>query len=125
MTQKIIRLREVAFRQQAGRCFYCTFPMLLCSREDTVPGDAPSCLSRLKCTAEHLVPKADGGGTTTSNIVAACQYCNYTRHRSKKPRAYVAYREHVRRRICAGRWHPHEVRTAIRNISPATPVVSF
>jgi hypothetical protein len=126
MKSKIVRLREAAAQRQAGRCFYRTFPMLVGTRETPIAEKAPAFLvSRLKCTAEHLVPKADGGDTTAKNIVAACQYCNRTRHRSKKPRAYGAYQDYVRRRIGGGRWHPHEVRTAIRNHVPGAPAVSF
>ncbi|ANK91536.1 MULTISPECIES: HNH endonuclease [unclassified Rhizobium] len=59
-----------------------------------------------RCTAEHLVAQCDGGGDTEENIVAACQFCNGSRHRKKRPKDAASYASFVRSRIEKGRWHP-------------------
>ncbi|WP_408002845.1 HNH endonuclease [Pseudorhodobacter wandonensis] len=61
-------------------------------------------LKALRCTAEHLHPRSEGGGNTAGNIVAACFYCNTRRHRRKCPLSPEAHREHVRQRMASGRW---------------------
>ncbi|WP_370315223.1 HNH endonuclease signature motif containing protein [Roseivivax marinus] len=58
----------------------------------------------LRCTAEHLQARSDGGKDTFDNIVAACWFCNTRRHNQKVPLEPEAYRQHVRRRMSAGRW---------------------
>lgn len=60
---------------------------------------------RLQCTAEHLVPRSDGGRESATNIVAACAHCNHTRHRQKRPPEPPQYRAQVRRRVALGGWH--------------------
>ncbi|WP_080579593.1 HNH endonuclease [Sinorhizobium fredii] len=59
-----------------------------------------------RCTAEHLVARCDGGRDTEENIVAACHYCNRTRHRPKRPKNAASYAAFVRSRIEKGRWRP-------------------
>ncbi|WP_420228749.1 HNH endonuclease [Rhizobium etli] len=61
---------------------------------------------RFRCTAEHLVAQCDGGRDTEENIVAACQFCNGSRHRKKRPKDAASYASFVRSRIEKGRWHP-------------------
>jgi 5-methylcytosine-specific restriction endonuclease McrA len=41
--------------------------------------------TRFQCTAEHLKARSDGGSNDTNNIVAACYFCNHTRHTRKNP----------------------------------------
>jgi hypothetical protein len=59
----------------------------------------------LKCTAEHLLARVDGGLDTRENIVAACGRCNWTRHKRRRPPAPQAYRVEVTRRTMRGTWH--------------------
>lgn len=108
MPSKIAKLRHQAFVRQDGRCYYCGRPM--CS------GDLEQFAERLNsslrfarrylCTAEHLLSVQDGGKDTAANIVAACAFCNATRHRFKFPPHPEAYRRHVASRIRRGKWHP-------------------
>ncbi|WP_411974196.1 HNH endonuclease [Sinorhizobium kummerowiae] len=60
---------------------------------------------RFRCTAEHLVARCDGGRDVEENVVAACHYCNWTRHRTTRPKDSASYKEHVRSRMKQGRWH--------------------
>ena len=111
LKNRIFRHRDAAAERQAGRCFYCF--VLMCRIN---PSDfAASCglslaqVIRLRCTAEHLIARQDGGGNASSNIVAACWHCNQARHRRKQPPNPLAYRSLVMRRVRAGRWHPNRV----------------
>uniref|UniRef100_UPI003B518B5F HNH endonuclease n=1 Tax=Roseovarius indicus TaxID=540747 RepID=UPI003B518B5F len=87
---------------QKGRCYYCGLPMwdapvATASRQARTP-------KALRCTAEHLLPRSEGGRNTTANIVAACWFCNSRRHKRKHPLPPDAYRRHVRKRMAAGKW---------------------
>jgi len=99
-------LRRKKMIAQRGRCFYCDLPMW---DEDLDPCLPISCRSAglrkiLRCTAEHLHPRTEGGANTTDNIVAACWYCNNSRHRRRQPLSPEAHRAHVQQRMAAGRW---------------------
>ncbi|WP_409527380.1 HNH endonuclease [Rhizobium sp. BK109] len=59
-----------------------------------------------RCTAEHLKARCDGGRDAKENVVAACRYCNGNRHKRKRPKDPVSYRELVRSRMEQGRWRP-------------------
>ena len=108
MAKKLRSRRRAAARQQFNLCFYCSVPMW--------EQDPPSQLlqitksialaDRLRCTVEHLDPRSDGGSDDARNIVAACAFCNQTRHRAKRPLAPNKYRLYVRARMMKGRWHP-------------------
>ncbi len=65
--------RRRAFHRQQGRCYYCDELML----------EPTFCCSNLRCTAEHLIPRSEGGLNTAENIVAACWRCNSRRHRRR------------------------------------------
>jgi len=93
MTSKIVRLRLAAANKQRGLCWYCEVPMR---------ADGP-----LMCTAEHLLPRSEGGRDERDNIVAACRYCNRHRHRRRAQLEPAAHRERVRGRLSAGRWNAH------------------
>lgn len=97
MPKQLLSSRQLAFDRQGGHCFYCGFPMWLSGA-----GHPP----RLRCTAEHLVPRSQGGTDRPGNIVAACAHCNGTRHKRKCPPEPAKYRDDVMRRIKQGRWHP-------------------
>lgn len=107
MSNRIAKLRLDAFQNQNGRCYYCGSPMWLNNQKDFAIQHSISIseATKLKCTAEHLVPRCDGGDNCKRNIVAACLFCNGTRHRIKNPPAPIQYKEHVQRRLNKGKWH--------------------
>lgn len=65
----------------------------------------PSQARLLKSTAEHLFARSNGGTDMPDNIVAACVYCNMTRHKRKVPMEPDQYRKHVRARLAKDAWH--------------------
>ncbi|MGO8493618.1 HNH endonuclease [Rhizobium ruizarguesonis] len=67
-----------------------------------VPGRA---VLLFRCTAEHLQARCDGGLDTEENVVAACQYCNRNRHRTKRPKDAASYASFVQSRLERGRWN--------------------
>jgi HNH endonuclease len=96
MPNQLHKSRQLAFNLQSGRCYYFGVAML-------PPG---TCGPRaIQCTAEHLLPRSEGGSDGPSNVVAACAHCNQTRHKRKVPPAPDAYRAEVRRRLQRGKWH--------------------
>jgi len=106
MPSRIQTRRRQAFQRQHGRCFYCSVAMWLMSPTE-LAGDMAEhpAYARLRCTAEHLVARCDGGGNGSENIVAACAHCNATRHKRKRPPAPSAYRNEVQARVRRGAWH--------------------
>lgn len=62
----------------------------------------------LRCTAEHLIPQADGGPDTPENIAAACAWCNHYRHAGRAHDAPdpLAYKAEVTECMKMGGWHP-------------------
>lgn len=105
MPSKSARLRNKAYSQQLGRCWYCKVPMWLHSPAELSCAPSMRAAADLRCTAEHLVARCDGGLDVESNIVAACFKCNRTRHLRKRPPDPVRYRESVRLRVERGSWH--------------------
>ena len=103
-------LRRRAFEQQRGFCHYCGLPMWQVDEASFAAqyGLSARLARLLRCTAEHLVARCDGGRDERSNIVAACHWCNARRHlgRCKTAPSAEAYRLRVARRAAAGRWHP-------------------
>ncbi len=106
MPSRIQTLRRQAFQRQQGRCFYCSVSMWLTSPSE-LPGAASDSRSyaRLRCTAEHLVARSEGGRNCGGNVVAACAHCNGTRRRRKTPPPPTAYRDDVLARVQRGAWH--------------------
>jgi 5-methylcytosine-specific restriction endonuclease McrA len=108
--------RNFAAQRQNYLCCYCGFPMweadsqAFAERYRLPPGDLP----RLRCTAEHVIPRSTGGSDSGTNIVAACAHCNHTRHKRKNPPAPELYRADVVNRIRRGRWHSPEAHRAFR-----------
>lgn len=103
--------RLIAFIKQNHRCYYCNFPMWLRHQSELLLLiDIKTNLARLQCTAEHLVPRQDGGTNAASNIVAACRFCNQGRHRQLRLLTPQRYRDFVRGRIRKGKWHPSNFR---------------
>lgn len=117
--KKLAKLRQQAFIRQGGRCFYCDSPM--CAGDPEQFAKRYDCsvqfARHLLCTAEHLSAKRDGGEDIVENIVAACMFCNRTRHRFKKALQPEAYRRHVKARLRRGRWHPSVFHTRIVPLS--------
>lgn len=107
--------REHAFFKQRGRCFYCGVDMWLrVPQEITEPFDlAVTTAEMLRCTAEHLQPKASGGSDRRSNIVAACYRCNTVRTITSSPEEH---RDLVQSRMYRGDWHDALVHRVIRNM---------
>ena len=98
--------RDAAFKVQGGRCFYCNLPMWRSSPQELAPlGLRPKTANPLRCTAEHLVAKCDGGGNGGVNISAACWLCNVRRHRRKNPPDPSTYKAFVQRKMAKGTWH--------------------
>jgi HNH endonuclease len=69
-TRRLQKLRLVMADRQGWLCYWCKLPML--------PVDHPD--SRLRCTADHVQPRSEGGQTTAANVVAAHRLCNAGRH---------------------------------------------
>lgn len=115
MSNSISKHRLAAFKRQKGRCYYCGLPMWLKQPRELAARFRISegALSRLRCTAEHLLARKDGGADSGDNIVAACLFCNKTRHRISSQPDPIRYREHVRHRLRAGKWHPRSVRNSV------------
>jgi len=107
MPSSMARFRARAFRSQSGRCFYCSCPMWENSAESFIQMYE---LSRgqampLKCTAEHIKARSDGGADSKRNIVAACGTCNRRRHQRKIARSSAEHLGHVQRAMRRGKWH--------------------
>ena len=111
MPSPIVKPRLDAFRKQAGRCYYCGSLMWLDDKEGFAIKHliSISAAAKFKCTAEHLVARCDGGGNSKLNIVAACLFCNNTRHRMKNAPTPNKYKEHIQRRLNKGKWHPRSL----------------
>jgi 5-methylcytosine-specific restriction endonuclease McrA len=110
------RLRTEAAVRQAHLCYYCDVPMW--DGDSAQParqlGLSHRILRALQCTAEHLIPRSDGGPETAQNIVAACFFCNRMRHKRKSLLTPEQYLSLVRRRLRNGRWHPPPVHKAFK-----------
>lgn len=109
---KLRKVRNNAFLHQSGRCYYCELPMWIDDKEGfaTKHSIPASMAEKLKCTAEHLVARCEGGGNNKSNIVAACFVCNNRRHRFKHPLSPPQYKEHVQKLLNNGNWHKKSLR---------------
>lgn len=106
MPTKLVRHRKSAYIAQSGRCYYCGSPMWDSNLESFSQAHniKSSQAKWLKCTAEHLEARKDGGNDKAQNVVAACLFCNRTRHRRKEDLNPVAYRKLVQKRVRNGRW---------------------
>ena len=60
--------RTLAYQRQAGFCFYCGDKMIPHSKKVRRNPKA--------ATAEHIIPRCDGGVKVWYNIVCACKECN-------------------------------------------------
>ncbi len=107
MSNNIRILRETSMRAQGGRCNYCSQPMWSGDPEPfRRKYGLKSRKSRLfQCTAEHLRARSEGGRNEAGNIVAACLFCNQTRHEANSPLEPRAYGAKIRQRLSKGRWN--------------------
>ena len=111
--KKIPKIRNIRFREQNGLCHYCGQPMwhsempAFCSRY----GVSTRMAKYFQATAEHLVPRSEGGSDTLQNIVAACSFCNSHRHHAKRPLSPEAYGKRVKAQLAKGRWHTFRATT--------------
>lgn len=110
MTKLLVQLRRKAFQLQECKCFYCNLPMCEVNelqKFTALHGLMPKLASQLRCTADHLIARQDGGGDSRENIAAACTWCN-RRHLNRSDNAppFDKYRQRVQRRMAAGVWHP-------------------
>ena len=107
MTNNQAKIRNNKMKSQNGLCYYCFQPMWLtdlysyCNEHKLQKGRA----QQLQCTAEHLTAQSEGGKTNKENIVAACKFCNLTRHKSLNPLPPDKFIEKVKSRIKVGKWH--------------------
>ena len=110
MSQIIPKNRLRAFSKQKGRCYYCKVPMWIGKPDEfaSTYGIRENQVKRFQCTAEHLLARQDGGTDERKNIVAACTFCNSTRHRASKALSHVGYQKKVLRRVRRQKWHPRE-----------------
>jgi hypothetical protein len=93
----LVRSRKAAFLAQRGLCYYCSCRM-------DPPGDSSTSNRHRECTAEHLQARQDGGTDQRANVVAACWYCNHTRHARYGGCSPSDFRSLVKKKIRAGRW---------------------
>jgi hypothetical protein len=108
MPSSLASHRHHAFVRQSFRCFYCDSPVWETNPSEFVRryGVSERQARLLQCTAEHLHARCDGGTNARCNIVAACRFCNTTRHRSLRALDPAAYRTKVRLRVARGKWLP-------------------
>ncbi|WP_411969331.1 HNH endonuclease [Paucibacter sp. B2R-40] len=110
MRKSIAQLRQSAFDQQHGRCFYCSHSMWqqdVCTFAKS-HGLTMAQAELHRATAEHLIAQCDGGPDQAGNIVAACLVCNRRRHQRRQENApsAEAYKKRVQGRCTQGRWLP-------------------
>jgi len=128
MTSKLIRIRAHAALAQSHRCIYCRMPIWekdskqFMRQFDLTHREA----ELLRCTAEHLQAKQDGGRDSRSNIAAACWYCNSRRHQAHAPLDPDDFAAHVQRRVNKGAWLPGSLATRLQahinaSSSPQSP----
>lgn len=123
MVKTLSKLRRQAFARQHGRCFYCGMPIWESHGKAFARqlGISQAIARHLRCTAEHLRARQDGGRDEPANIAAACTWCNQQRHaagRAPAPSPDI-HRAAVRRHVGRSEWHPAAALVATKN--SATP----
>ncbi len=106
--KSLVRPRAAAYKSQSGLCYYCGQPMWQETPEQFASRYriGVRLAKRFQCTGEHLIAHKDGGTASQSNIVAACRFCNQTRHKKKSVPTPERYQQQVQHRISKGKWHP-------------------
>ena len=110
MANRIQSNRLKAAEKQGYVCFYCRFPVWEPLREaiDEFAERVGLTLRQsafLRCTAEHLIARQDGGKDSDENIAAACLTCNRRRHQRKRAPAAEGFVSFVQSRVKARKWH--------------------
>ncbi|QUM71074.1 hypothetical protein ICN83_11850 [Sphingopyxis granuli] len=84
---KLARIREICFLQQNGRCHYCEQPMWIDDREKFAREYRISSkkVHFLQATAEHLVPRSEGGRTVK---LTSLPLVGIATHEGIEPRTY-------------------------------------
>ena len=116
MSNSIKAKRHAVYLSQSCKCSYCTAPIWERDPDQfaSTHGITRKQARLLRCTAEHLEPKSEGGSNAAGNIVAACLHCNRTRHRARVPLAPAAFRQRVRARVARGGWLPNGLARLVR-----------
>ena len=72
MSKSLRSNRIAAARRQSNRCYYCGVQMWEHSPPRTLVQIAKSAekTDRLRCTAEHLRPRSEGGKNTACNSIS-------------------------------------------------------
>lgn len=111
MSNNFSKQRLTAFKKQSGRCYYCGSHMWLTNVKKFAfeHNISESEAARFQCTAEHMLARCDGGNNSSENIVAACRFCNNTRHKRKTPLVPNKFKSLIQKRLKKGKWHPHEL----------------
>jgi HNH endonuclease len=76
---RLQRIRSVMADRQRWLCYWCGKPMLPPHHSDV----------KRRCTADHIVPRKEGGHTSLANIVAAHGACNNKRSNPKTGKEIV------------------------------------
>ena len=98
---KLQKFRNEAAEAQHWLCCYCRLPM---GGEGSPWRWTLEPLGKaFEASAEHLVPRCDGGQDTRGNIAAAHVRCNQRRHRRRRAMTPERFAAFVRRRIGSGR----------------------
>ena len=99
MSNAYSKHRLSAFKRQRCRCYYCNIPKWLGRIEWFASNHSLSKRESIcfQCTAEHLVARQEGGKNSGKNIVAACRFCNHTRHARSHQLAIEEYQSLVSR----------------------------
>ena len=119
MTTATKKHRFTAYYQQQGLCIYCEKPMWLddikaFAKQQSITTDQAK---QSKCTAEHLIPKSEGGENAQRNIAAACLFCNKTRHKCKHPLDPIRFKKRVMNRVAKNRWN-NQIPATVIPLSP-------
>ena len=121
---KLSHIRRTKMLAQKERCYYCDLPMWDPELDHAVPEicRAPVIQRYLRCTAEHLHPRSEGGADTPGNIVAACWYCNTRRHHRKVPPSPDIHRARVQERMEKGKWLAAQVKQISTSVDSCAKV---
>ena len=109
MSKQLVKLRLNAATRQNYRCHYCN--TVMCMDVGAIKDFAQSQkittkqAKRLVCTAEHLIARQDGGKDNQENIVAACAFCNHTRHKRRQCADAERFKADVIRRLQKHKWN--------------------
>lgn len=75
-----IRIRNILWLKQGGKCCYCEQPMVRADEDVNVAasqfGIACHEVERRRATIEHLVRRCEGGSDIPDNLALACRRCN-------------------------------------------------